>query len=132
MSGPRLGHPDRGDAEVPVRHDGRQQIAWTGLRPAGPVGRDRVRCEPVAGRGLGERRVVNLLDHTGGDQDIPMYAPLFPEVTISGEDCLNLNYLDDLAYTVLRVTESFHYLPTITGEPADPERATLVLKAILR
>ncbi len=39
--------------------------------------------------------------------------------------------LDDLAYTVLRVTESFHYLPTITGEPADPDRATLVLKAIL-
>jgi AcrR family transcriptional regulator len=40
--------------------------------------------------------------------------------------------LDDLAYTVLRVTESFHYLPTITGEPADPDRATRVLKAILR
>jgi hypothetical protein len=40
--------------------------------------------------------------------------------------------LDDLAYTVLRVTESFHYLPTITGEPADPDRAIRVLKAILR
>jgi AcrR family transcriptional regulator len=40
--------------------------------------------------------------------------------------------LDDLAYTVLRVAESFHYLPTITGEPADPDRATRVLKAILR
>lgn len=40
--------------------------------------------------------------------------------------------LDDLAYTVLRVSESFHYLPTITGERADPERATRVLRAILR
>jgi AcrR family transcriptional regulator len=40
--------------------------------------------------------------------------------------------LDDLAYTVLRVTESFHFLPTITGEPADPDRATRVLTAILR
>ena len=40
--------------------------------------------------------------------------------------------LDDLAYTVLRVAESFYYLPTITGEPADPDRATRVLKAILR
>ena len=40
--------------------------------------------------------------------------------------------LDDLAYTVLRVAESFHYLPTITGEPADPDRAAQVLKAILR
>jgi AcrR family transcriptional regulator len=40
--------------------------------------------------------------------------------------------LDDLAYTVLRVAESFHYLPTITGEPADPDRAGAVLKAILR
>jgi hypothetical protein len=40
--------------------------------------------------------------------------------------------LDDLAYTVLRIAESFHYLPTITGEPADPDRATKVLKAILR
>jgi hypothetical protein len=40
--------------------------------------------------------------------------------------------LDDLAYTVLRVAETFHYLPTITGEPADPDRATALLKAILR
>jgi len=40
--------------------------------------------------------------------------------------------LEDLAYTTLRVAESFHYLPTITGEPADPDRATRVLKAILR
>jgi AcrR family transcriptional regulator len=40
--------------------------------------------------------------------------------------------LEDLAYTVLRVAESFHYLPTITGEPADPDRAAAVLKAILR
>ena len=40
--------------------------------------------------------------------------------------------LDDLAYTVLRIAESFHYLPTITGEPADPDRATQVLKAILQ
>jgi Tetracyclin repressor-like, C-terminal domain len=41
--------------------------------------------------------------------------------------------LDDLAYTTLRVTESFHYLRTITGEPpADPDRAARVLKAILR
>jgi AcrR family transcriptional regulator len=40
--------------------------------------------------------------------------------------------LDDLAYTVLRVTESFHFLPTITGEPADPDRATRVLQAILQ
>ncbi|WP_131738124.1 QsdR family transcriptional regulator [Actinomadura roseirufa] len=39
--------------------------------------------------------------------------------------------LDDLAYTVLRVTESFHYLPTITGEPADPDRAGRVLGALL-
>ena len=40
--------------------------------------------------------------------------------------------LDDLAYTVLRVAESFHYLATITGESADPDRATRVLRAILR
>jgi tetracycline repressor-like protein len=40
--------------------------------------------------------------------------------------------LDDLAFTVLRVGESFHYLPTITGEAADPDRATRVLTAILR
>ncbi|MFC4048784.1 QsdR family transcriptional regulator [Actinomadura syzygii] len=39
--------------------------------------------------------------------------------------------LDDLAYTVLRVTESFHYLPTITGEPADPDAAARVLAALL-
>ncbi|MCX4092653.1 QsdR family transcriptional regulator [Nocardia sp. alder85J] len=39
--------------------------------------------------------------------------------------------LDDLAYTVLRVAESFHYLPTISGEPADPDRAVRVLTAIL-
>lgn len=39
--------------------------------------------------------------------------------------------LDDLAYTVLRVAESFHYLPTITGEPADPDRAARVLAALL-
>ncbi|TYK53212.1 QsdR family transcriptional regulator [Actinomadura decatromicini] len=39
--------------------------------------------------------------------------------------------LDDLAYTVLRVTESFHYLPTITGEPADPDAAGRVLAALL-
>lgn len=39
--------------------------------------------------------------------------------------------LDDLAYTVLRVAESFHYLPTINGEPADPDRAVRVLTAIL-
>jgi AcrR family transcriptional regulator len=40
--------------------------------------------------------------------------------------------LDDLAYTVLRIAESFHFRPTITGEHADPDRATAVLRAILR
>ncbi|MFB7719179.1 QsdR family transcriptional regulator [Nocardia sp. NPDC056100] len=39
--------------------------------------------------------------------------------------------LDDLSYTVLRVAESFHYMPTIIGEPADPDRAVRVLTAIL-
>ncbi|UGT38951.1 hypothetical protein LTV02_22905 [Nocardia yamanashiensis] len=39
--------------------------------------------------------------------------------------------LDDLAYTVLRVAESFHYMPTIIGEPADPDRAVRVLNALL-
>ncbi len=40
--------------------------------------------------------------------------------------------LDDLAYTVLRIAESFHYMPTITDEPADPDRAVRVLTAFLR
>ena len=39
--------------------------------------------------------------------------------------------LDDLAYTMLRIAESFHYLPTITGEPADPDGATRVLRTLL-
>ncbi|MET7397064.1 QsdR family transcriptional regulator [Dactylosporangium sp. NPDC005572] len=40
--------------------------------------------------------------------------------------------LDELAYATLRIAESFHYRPTITGEPADPDGATRVLSALLR
>ncbi|UWP79882.1 QsdR family transcriptional regulator [Dactylosporangium fulvum] len=40
--------------------------------------------------------------------------------------------LDELAYATLRIAESFHYRPTITGEPADPDGATRVLGALLR
>jgi hypothetical protein len=39
--------------------------------------------------------------------------------------------LDDLAYTLVRVIESYCYLRTITGEEPDGTRAASVLQALL-
>ncbi|MGW0035247.1 QsdR family transcriptional regulator [Gordonia sp. NPDC003376] len=39
--------------------------------------------------------------------------------------------LDELAYATVRIAESYHYLPTIAGEEADPETAERVLTAFL-
>ncbi len=42
--------------------------------------------------------------------------------------------LDDreLAFAVVRLLEAYAHAPTLTGEPADPARATRVLRALLR
>lgn len=40
--------------------------------------------------------------------------------------------LDDLAYASVRIADSYHYLPTITGEPPDPDGAERILSEILR
>lgn len=40
--------------------------------------------------------------------------------------------LDDLAFTVLRICESYFYLPTITGEATDPDRLERVLSVFLK
>jgi hypothetical protein len=40
--------------------------------------------------------------------------------------------LDDLTFVAVRIAESYQYLPTIVGAPADPEGAERVLAAILR
>jgi AcrR family transcriptional regulator len=39
--------------------------------------------------------------------------------------------LDELAYTVVRVCESYIYLPAITGEPVDPHVLERVLRVLL-
>ena len=39
--------------------------------------------------------------------------------------------VDDLAYTVVRIVESYVYLEVITGEQPDSERAGRVLRALL-
>jgi len=38
---------------------------------------------------------------------------------------------EDLSYVVVRVMESYIYLPLITGEPPDPSRAARVISALL-
>ncbi|RLV55659.1 hypothetical protein D9V41_09320 [Aeromicrobium phragmitis] len=40
--------------------------------------------------------------------------------------------LDELAYASVRIAESYHYLPTITGQPPDPDSAERVLRELLR
>ena len=40
--------------------------------------------------------------------------------------------VDDLAYTAVRIVESYVHLRVITGEPPDAERASRVLHALLR
>jgi len=40
--------------------------------------------------------------------------------------------LDDLAYATVRIAESYYYLPTITGQPPNPEGAERVISALLR
>jgi hypothetical protein len=40
--------------------------------------------------------------------------------------------LDDLAYTLVRIAESFAYSPFITGQPADPARAERVIDILLQ
>lgn len=40
--------------------------------------------------------------------------------------------LDDLAYASVRIAESYHYLPTIAGQPPDPDGAERVLASLLR
>jgi AcrR family transcriptional regulator len=40
--------------------------------------------------------------------------------------------LDDLAYATVRIADSYHYLPTITGQLPDPEGAERVLGELLR
>ncbi|RLV55657.1 hypothetical protein D9V41_09310 [Aeromicrobium phragmitis] len=40
--------------------------------------------------------------------------------------------LDDLAYATVRISDSYHYLPTITGQLPDPEGAERVLGELLR
>ena len=39
--------------------------------------------------------------------------------------------LDDLAFATLRIAESYYYLPTIAGLPADPDGAERVILALL-
>jgi AcrR family transcriptional regulator len=39
---------------------------------------------------------------------------------------------DDLAYTLVRIAESFAYSPFITGQPADPARAERVIDMLLQ
>ncbi len=39
--------------------------------------------------------------------------------------------MDDLPYVLVRVMESYIYLPLITGEPPDPDRAARVIGALL-
>lgn len=40
--------------------------------------------------------------------------------------------LDELAYASVRIAESYYYLPTIAGQPPDPEGARRVLEVLLR
>ncbi|MDT4938604.1 MAG: hypothetical protein QOG80_2275 [Pseudonocardiales bacterium] len=40
--------------------------------------------------------------------------------------------LDDLAYTLVRIAESFAYSPFITGQPADAARAERVISTLLQ
>ncbi|WP_019877907.1 QsdR family transcriptional regulator [Sporichthya polymorpha] len=39
---------------------------------------------------------------------------------------------DELAFAVVRLLEAYAHAPTLTGEPADPDRATRVMSALLR
>ncbi|MGI8760569.1 MAG: QsdR family transcriptional regulator [Jatrophihabitantaceae bacterium] len=47
-----------------------------------------------------------------------------------GRACTPL-HVDELAYTVVRVCESYLYLPAITGEPADPDVLGRVLAVLV-
>lgn len=40
--------------------------------------------------------------------------------------------VDDLAYLIVRIAESFAFTPLITGEPAAPEKAEAAIAALLR
>lgn len=39
---------------------------------------------------------------------------------------------DELAFAVVRLLEAYAHAPTLTGDPADPDRATRALRALLR
>jgi AcrR family transcriptional regulator len=40
--------------------------------------------------------------------------------------------LDELAYAAVRIAESYHYLPTMAGQPPDPDGAERTLRELLR
>jgi AcrR family transcriptional regulator len=65
-----------------------------------------------------QRRLISLVDSLAADATAAgeLTSPLPPP---------------DLAYTVIRVIESFVYLKTITGEEPDAARAGRVLRALL-
>ncbi|MFC4949181.1 QsdR family transcriptional regulator [Pseudonocardia sp. GCM10023141] len=80
----------------------------------------------------GEAALRLLTMQAGGYQQrlIGLVHDLITEHTAAGELCSPVP-VDDLAYTVVRVIESYVYLKVITGEEPDPDRAGRVLHALL-
>lgn len=73
-----------------------------------------------------------LTVHTGGFQPrlIARVGELLAEDVAAGRLVTTVP-LDDLAYTAVRIVESYVHLRVITGEPPDADRAGRVLAALL-
>ncbi len=68
----RLRQADGGDAEEPVADHVRNQIPGRRLRPRRPVGGQRLRTEPMRGRGGRDQLLGNLVDQSVGHQEQPL------------------------------------------------------------
>ncbi len=115
-----------------------------GRRPAGPGSRSAVTLtgfvrDVLAHPGMrrflaeeGEFALRLLTMRSGGYQQrlIGLVHELIDQDTAAGLLSSPVP-VDDLAYTVVRIVESYVYLKVITGEEPDPDRAGRVLHALL-
>jgi AcrR family transcriptional regulator len=95
-----------------------------------------VNAHPGMGQLLGEEPdfALTLLTSTSGDYQhryLRLIRDLIDADRAQGLVCTEIP-LDDLAYTAVRITESYIHTRVITGEEPDARRADVVLRVLLR
>ncbi len=75
-------------------------------------------------------RLLTLAEHGFQPRLLTVVRDRLAEDRLEGRVRSSLS-LDDLAYASVRIAESYYYLPTIAGRPADPDGAERVLTALM-